>query len=83
MEAEDLDSKLKAITDYVLECQRRVLRGEIMDLSGLDVKVIEICKEIASVPPPGGRRHEPPLQALVGHLDELARLMQDYQKKIG
>ena len=58
------------------------MRGEIMDLQGLDKNVIEICDAIATLPPKDARDIEASMSTLIEDLEKLARAMKDQQDKM-
>lgn len=72
---DDVLSRMKSVTDYVRDCERRVTKGEIMDLQGLDNSVIEICDAIAALPSEEGQSLEKQMAALIGDLEKLAAAM--------
>jgi hypothetical protein len=76
-DATETAKRLKAIVDYVQDCQRRVTKGEIMDLQGLDNNVIEVCDAIAHLPEEEGRALEAQMSALIESLESLARTMKE------
>lgn len=69
---EDVEQRLKAIVEYVQDCERRVLKGEIMELKGLDQNVMLVCEQIAALPREQGRSLESKMSQLIGGLDSLA-----------
>lgn len=75
MTKEELAKRLKSITDYVRDCERRVSQGEIMDLQGLDNNVAEVCDLIAAMPPKEGQELESQMTILIGSLETLADAM--------
>lgn len=77
--ANEVGRKLKAIVDYVRDCQARVSKGEIMDLQGLDNNVIEVCDAIAGLPEKEGQRLESQMNQLIGSLEVLVRTMREQQ----
>lgn len=81
-DASDIAARLKSIIGYVQDCERRVLKGEIMDLQGLDKSVVEICDAVASLPQHEGRKLEDNMSLLIERLEALAGLMKDQQDKI-
>jgi hypothetical protein len=81
-DAAALQQRLKAIIDYVRDCQRRVSQGEIMDLKGLDQNVLELCDGVAALPPPEGRALEDQMTALITDLEALANAMRLQQEKM-
>lgn len=80
--AEEIAGQLAAITDYVRQCQTRALRGEIMDLGGLDRTVAALCSYITQLPPAEARAQEAQMQKLVEGLDELAAAMKEQKAQM-
>lgn len=72
---DDVASRLKSVTEYVRDCERRVSKGEIMDLQGLDNSVIEICDGIAALPGEEGHALEGQMATLISDLEKLAAAM--------
>jgi len=81
-DAATLAKRLKTVNDYVKDCERRVLQGEIMDLQGLDNNVIEICDEVAELPQAEAQVLEPQMALLIEGLENLARSMKEQQDKM-
>ncbi len=81
-DAAQIGKRLKSTVDYVRDCETRVIRGEIMDLQGLDRNVIEICDAIATLPPKDARDLEASMSALIEDLEKLARAMKEQQDKM-
>ena len=77
--AADVGRRLKAIVDYVRDCQARVTKGEIMDLQGLDNNVIEVCDAIAKLPEKEGQALEAQMSQLIESLEVLAQTMKEQQ----
>lgn len=73
--------ELKALLHYVQDCDRRVNRGEFMDLSGLDRKVIILCDAIAHMPHGEAVGFEPQMNELIQGLETLAASMKEQQAK--
>ncbi|MCE9508351.1 MAG: hypothetical protein K8R48_08605 [Alphaproteobacteria bacterium] len=78
-EAAEIGRKLKLIIDYVRDCQTRAMKGEIMDLQGLDDKVIAICDAIAELPEEEGQPLESQMSVLIESLEVLVRTMREQQ----
>lgn len=84
MTAESLDkneisTRLRAVQDYVLDCERRVSKGEIMDLQGLDNNIVVICEALSQLPKADAQELEPRLAMLIESLDRLAAGMKSQQ----
>ncbi len=71
--------KLKAIVDYVRDCQARVSKGELMDLQGLDENVIELCDEIAELPEKEAQVLERQMSQLIESLETLATTIKEQE----
>lgn len=78
---DEVEERLKSVTDYVRDCERRVSKGEIMDLQGLDNSVVEICDGIAALPPEEGHSLESRMSALIADLEKLAASMREQHEK--
>lgn len=78
----DIGQQLKAVLDYVKDCDRRVHLGEIMDLDGLDDKVMQICDVVASLSQEDAQVYEAQMGVLITELEKLAKSMQEQQIKI-
>lgn len=81
LDKNELSTRLRAVQDYVLDCERRVSKGEIMDLQGLDNNVIQICEALTKLPKPDAKELEPRLGMLIESLDRLAAGMKEQQEK--
>lgn len=81
-DATEIETRLKSLIDYVNDCERRVVKGEIMDLQGLDRNVIEICDALTSLPRPEALALEDRMAILIERLDALAASMRAQQEKI-
>ena len=81
-DAADVEKRLKSIIDYVQDCERRVMKGEVMDLSGLDDKVVEICDTVTSMPPKQAHALEPMMGKLIEKLEVLAAAMRAQQSRL-
>lgn len=82
-DAAALSAQLGAIIDYVRQCEQRVLRGEIMDLSGLDRSVIALCEQVTSLPGAEARTLEARMRQLVEGLDALAGHIRELRDQAG
>ncbi|MDP2206656.1 MAG: hypothetical protein Q8K65_10175 [Alphaproteobacteria bacterium] len=78
----DIAQQLKSVLDYVKDCDRRVHLGEIMDLDGLDDKVMQICDVVASLSQEDAQVYEAQMGVLITELEKLAKSMQEQQIKI-
>jgi len=74
-----LSGRLKAIIEYVRDCQARVYKGEIMDLQGLDRSVIDVCNAIAALPENEGKKMESQMSTLIDSLEVLAGSIKEMQ----
>ena len=82
-DADALNAQLSSVLDYVRQCDLRVGKGEVMDLSGLDRTVMAMCEEIVRLPAPQARNLQPRMQQLVESLDQLALRMREQRALTG
>lgn len=80
--AAEIAAQLASVSDYVRGCEARVIKGELMDLSGLDRAVIALCEGIARLPVSDARALEDRMQKLIGGLDSLALRMKEQQEML-
>lgn len=78
-DSKDIGVQLKQVNDYVKDCDRRVNRGEIMDLQGLDKTVMDICDIMAQLPDDQAQKHEAAMGTLIKDLETLAKSMKAQQ----
>jgi hypothetical protein len=78
--SEEIAARLKSVLDYVQDCDRRVSKGEIMDLQGLDKNVIILCDAIASLPQKEALAFENDMARLIEKLEVLAESMKTQQE---
>lgn len=64
--------QLKSITAYVRDCQARIMKGEIMDLRGLDQSVIEVCNDVTKLPENESAKLDAEMSMLIEELETLA-----------
>lgn len=79
---EDIGVQLKMVLDYVKDCDRRVHMGEIMDLDGLDDKVMDICDRVSQLTQDEAQEYEDQMGVLIKELEKLAKSMQEQQAKM-
>ena len=79
-EALDLDKDLKQATDYVRDCQARIIKGDLMELQGLDKTVINMCDRIAELPDGEAKELEDKMAVLIKALEALAVTIKEYQE---
>ena len=80
IDSAEITQELKAVLSYVQDCDRRVHRGEIMDLQGLDRKVVILCETIAALPQKEAMSHEPQMMQLIQELEKLGQSLRTQQE---
>lgn len=80
-DAPSLPVRLKQVTDYVMDCERRVMRGEIMELQGLDDTVMEICNDVAALPQDEAQALEQNMTRLIDGLELLAEAIRAQEEQ--
>ena len=78
----EIAKRMKTVTDYVRDCERRVSLGEIMELDGLDRNVMELCDAVAALPKDESANLEKQMSSLIENLETLADAMRIQQDKV-
>lgn len=78
-----LGEQLSAILDYVRQCEMRVARGEVMELSGLDRTVMQLCEDVMRLPTVEARTLQPRMMQLIEGLDVLATRIKEQKAATG
>jgi len=73
---EDIKKQLRRTSDYVNDCQIRTRRGEILELSGLDEVVSQLCDYINDLPKDDSVSLKDEMTSLLTALDGLAQKIQ-------
>jgi len=71
--SDDIKDRLKRTVDYVRDCYIRADRGEVMDLTGLDKTVTQMCDEISELPREESESLKENMAKLLENLDMLAQ----------
>ena len=80
--AEDIRKEIQTVIDYVRNCETRALKGEVLELQGLDQNVLLICNKIAGLDAPHAKTIEPLMAVLIEVLDRLASTLKNQQDNI-
>lgn len=78
-DAQTLNAELSAMLDYVRSCTLRIGKGEIMELSGLDRTIAQLCQQIVTLPVAQAQTLQSRMRQLVEALDVLAARMREQQ----
>lgn len=81
--AEPVRTEIDKVASLVFTARRLLGEGRHVDLSALEGKVQEACRDIAALPVPEGRHLLPDLEDLVTALDELAADIDDQFRSMG
>lgn len=77
MSVDEIKKQLRRTSDYVNDCQIRTNKGEILELSGLDEVVSDLCGYINSLPQDEGVALKGEISDLLSALDGLAHKLQE------
>ncbi len=78
----EVGARMKALIDYVRDCERRVGQGEVVDMNGLDRNVLQVCEALSALPRSEARDLENKMLTLVERLGALAESMKAQQDKL-
>ena len=74
---DDVRRELRQLNLYLLECEKRIHKGEIVDLSNFDEKTRELCERLIALPRDIAIEIAPELQALISRLDRVGTRLND------
>ena len=69
---EEIGQELRQLNAYLLECERRIHKGEILDMSNFDEKTKILCRRLMDLPEGHARSLAPELETLISRLDRVA-----------
>ena len=82
MSAQEITARIKQVKTYIQDCERRITKGEVIPLVGLDKNVEEICSDIAELPQEDAAGMEKKLSELIGALDKLVAAIRNFESDI-
>ncbi len=83
LDAAETARQIKTILDYVRDCETRIIKGEQLDLAGLDDKVMEVCDSVAALDDAEAEPLETQLTALIDALEQLEDVIGEQEAALG
>ena len=77
----DLRAQLDNLTNLVIEAERKVHEGVIVNVGSLEADVATMCERITQGNPVEARELQPAMADLITHLDALAVTLDDFKKQ--
>ncbi len=79
--AEELQSRLNNMIDFVIQATDQVESGTLANLGSLDKDVSQLCSDIESAAPEVAQAVSGKMAEMVSKLEDLARALKDYQDR--
>jgi len=81
MSAQEITARIEQVKTYIQDCERRITKGEVIPLVGLDKNVEDICNDINDLPQEDAAGMEQKLSALIGALDKLVAAIRHFESR--
>ncbi|TNE24939.1 MAG: hypothetical protein EP349_10875 [Alphaproteobacteria bacterium] len=79
MSAQEITARIEQVKTYIQDCERRITKGEVIPLVGLDKNVEEICNDIGTLPENEAAGMEEKLSGLISALDKLVAAIRNFE----
>ena len=79
MSAQEITARIEQVKTYIQDCERRITKGEVIPLVGLDKNVEEICNDIGELPESEAAGMEKKLSDLISALDKLVAAIRNFE----
>jgi hypothetical protein len=79
---EDPDYLIGRIRDYVVDCKEKFAQDEVVGLTPLQGKIVELCDVLNAMPVDQAEKMNPKLQSLMVELDALAREIEAQKQRV-
>lgn len=79
MSAQEITARIEQVKTYIQDCERRITKGEVIPLVGLDKNVEEICNDIGALPENEAAGMEEKLSGLIAALDKLVAAIRNFE----
>tara|TARA_B100000686_G_C16726613_1_gene938184 strand:+ start:1063 stop:1305 length:243 start_codon:yes stop_codon:yes gene_type:complete len=76
--ADEIRKELQQLNLYLLECEKRIHKGEILDMSNFDEKTRQLCERLVHLPRETATELAPELQALISRLDRVGSKLENH-----
>lgn len=77
--AEAIRDEMLRLSDYIVDTERTIREGKMLDLTGLDEKVSNLCDRTLALPPTLAMEIQPLMAEMIGHLEVLSVTLQNYK----
>ncbi|MBL1147681.1 MAG: hypothetical protein HND56_12565 [Pseudomonadota bacterium] len=81
MSAQEITARIEQVKTYIQDCERRITKGEVIPLVGLDKNVEDICNDIGELPENEAAGMEEKLSGLIGALDKLVAAIRNFESE--
>lgn len=79
----ELMADLEAIADVLAAARRSLAEGALLDLSGLEDRIAELCAALADLPRADASGFTAPMTTLIGEFDELVQALKTQRAEFG
>jgi len=81
MSAQEITARIEQVKTYIQDCERRITKGEVIPLVGLDKNVEDICNDIGALSEDEAAGMEEKLSNLIGALDKLVAAIRNFESE--
>ena len=82
MTYEQIREKLESLKFYIQDSEASVRTGKMVDLTGLDKNVSQICTRALSLPKAQAGELQPLMAEVIGELERLSIALKDYKDDV-
>lgn len=76
---DDLRTRMQKLGEFIADAEDTIRGGKMVDMSGLDRDVTEICQLAATLPPAHAITIQPDMADLIGRVERLSMALRDYK----
>ena len=74
----ELETQLNNIREVINQAQGKIEQGEVIDLSGLNLKVQDACRDVLALPPPEAKEFKSTMMDMVSSLNTLEQSLKTF-----
>lgn len=82
MTPDQIRNKMESLKTYIQEADASVRDGKMVDLTGLDKDIAQVCQKAVTLPPDQARDIQPLMAGLIGDLEQLSRTLHDFKDQM-
>lgn len=79
---DDIHGKLSHMTSFIKEARENVLRGQQVNLSGMDGEVAALCERVVGLPPDEARQVQPIMAEMISELEALGAALEGFKDQM-